>query len=64
MLKLKVFIKYFNIFSKMSPTVFLLMHLLLQLTDPVWSDRIAFSIKSLLEFILYEIFATLIFVIF
>lgn len=64
MLKLKVFIKYFNIFSKMSPTVFLLMHLLLQLTDPVWSDRIAFSIKSLLEFILYETFATLIFVIF
>lgn len=64
MLKLKVFIKYFNIFSKMSPTVFLLMHLLLQLTDPVWSDRIAFSIRSLLEFILYETFATLIFVIF
>lgn len=64
MLKLKVFIKYFNIFSKTSPTVFLLMHLLLQLTDPVWSDRIAFSIRSLLEFILYETFATLIFVIF
>lgn len=64
MLKLKVFIKYFNIFSKMSPTVFLLMHLLFQLIDPVLSDRIAFSIKSLLEFILYETFATLIFVIF
>lgn len=64
MLKLKVFIKYFNIFSKTSPTVFLLMHLLLQLTDPVWSDRIAFSIRFLLEFILYETFATLIFVIF